>query len=99
MSLVTQLTAAFTRVGTEFKSVRSALALKAPSASPTFTGTVTGITASMVGLGNVDNTADANKPVSGPQQTALNTKSAVTLLASGVTAVPAGSPAGVYFFQ
>lgn len=27
-----------------------------------------------VGLGNVDNTADANKPVSGPQQTALNGK-------------------------
>ena len=27
-----------------------------------------------VGLGNVDNTSDANKPVSGPQQTALNAK-------------------------
>ncbi|WIC89797.1 tail fiber protein [Gordonia phage Sapo] len=27
-----------------------------------------------VGLGNVDNTSDANKPVSGPQQTALNGK-------------------------
>ncbi len=40
-----------------------ALALKAPLASPTFTGTVNGITKSMVGLGNVDNTADVNKAV------------------------------------
>jgi len=40
------------------------LALKAPLASPTFTGTVSGITATMVGLGNVDNTSDVNKPVS-----------------------------------
>lgn len=40
------------------------LAMKAPLASPTFTGTVSGITKAMVGLGNVDNTSDANKPVS-----------------------------------
>ena len=46
----------------------------APKASPTFTGTVSGITASMVGLGNVDNTSDANKPVSTATQTALNSK-------------------------
>jgi hypothetical protein len=31
-------------------------------------------TKSQVGLGNVDNTSDANKPVSGPQQTALDGK-------------------------
>ena len=43
-------------------------------ASPTFTGTVSGITKSMVGLGNVDNTTDAGKPVSTAQQTALNLK-------------------------
>lgn len=42
--------------------------------SPTFTGTVSGITKAMVGLGNVDNTSDANKPVSTAQQTALNAK-------------------------
>lgn len=46
----------------------------APINSPTFTGTVGGITASMVGLGNVDNTSDANKPVSTATQTALNAK-------------------------
>lgn len=50
------------------------MALKAPLASPTFTGTVAGITKSMVGLGNVDNTADTAKPVSTAQQTALNLK-------------------------
>lgn len=33
-------------------------------ASPTITGTPTGITKSHVGLGNVDNTSDANKPIS-----------------------------------
>ena len=38
------------------------LSAKAPLASPTFNGTVNGITKSMVGLGNVDNTSDANKP-------------------------------------
>jgi hypothetical protein len=53
---------------------QSALDLKAPLASPTFTGTVSGITKSMVGLGNVDNTADSAKPVSTAQQTALNLK-------------------------
>ena len=35
-----------------------------------------------VGLGNVDNTSDANKPVSGPQQTALNAKESLANKAS-----------------
>jgi hypothetical protein len=48
--------------------------LKAPKENPTFTGTVSGITSSMIGLGNVDNTSDANKPVSSAQQTALDSK-------------------------
>jgi len=38
-------------------AVFDALALKAPLASPTFTGTVSGITATMVGLGSVTNDA------------------------------------------
>lgn len=46
----------------------------APIASPTFTGTVSGVTQAMVGLGNVDNTSDANKPVSTATQTALDEK-------------------------
>jgi predicted flap endonuclease-1-like 5' DNA nuclease len=53
---------------------QTALDLKAPLASPTFTGTVSGITKAMVGLTNVDNTADTAKPVSTAQQTALNLK-------------------------
>ena len=48
--------------------------LKAPLNSPTFTGTVSGITKAMVGLGNVDNTTDANKPISTATQTALDLK-------------------------
>jgi len=42
-------------------ATQNALDLKAPIASPTFTGTVGGITKSMVGLGNVPNT-DATNP-------------------------------------
>ena len=48
--------------------------LKADIASPTFTGTVGGLSKSMVGLANVDNTTDALKPVSTAGQTALNLK-------------------------
>jgi hypothetical protein len=47
---------------------------KAPLASPTFTGTVSGITKSMVGLSNVDNTSDANKPISTAAASALALK-------------------------
>ncbi len=64
-------------------ATQSALDLKAPLASPTFTGTVSGITKSMVGLGNADNTSDANKPVSTAQQTALNGKEGT--IAAGTT--------------
>jgi hypothetical protein len=42
-------------------ATQTALDLKAPIASPTFTGTVSGVTKSMVGLSNVDNTSDATK--------------------------------------
>ena len=64
---------------------QTALDLKANLASPTFTGTVTiptgasitaptGLVKGDVGLGNVDNTSDANKPVSTAGQTALDLK-------------------------
>jgi hypothetical protein len=55
-------------------ATQTALDLKAPIASPTFTGTVGGITKSMVGLGSVDNTTDLNKPISTATQNALNLK-------------------------
>ena len=45
--------------------------------SPTFTGTVLGITKAMVGLDNVDNTTDALKPVSTATTTQLNLKAPI----------------------
>ena len=48
--------------------------LRAPIASPTFSGAVGGLSKAMVDLANVDNTADANKIVSSYTQTALNLK-------------------------
>ena len=60
---------------TEVSGVTQAeLDAKADIDSPTFTGTVGGIDKTMVGLSNVDNTSDANKPVSTAQQAALDEK-------------------------
>jgi hypothetical protein len=52
----------------------NAINLKANIESPTFTGTVKGITKAMVGLGNVDNTSDIDKPISTATQAALDLK-------------------------
>jgi hypothetical protein len=64
-------------------------------ASPTFTGNVSGITKTMVGLGSVDNTADTAKPVSIAQQTALDLKANIasptfTGNVSGISATMVG---------
>jgi hypothetical protein len=76
-------------------TITTALAAKAPLASPTFTGTVSGITKSMVGLGNVDNTADASKPVSTATQTALDLKaSAASPTFTGTITLPQGNLTG-----
>ena len=71
------------------------LSAKAPINNPTFTGTVSGITAGMIGLGNVENTSDANKPISTATQTALNAKAPLnsptfTGTVSGITATMVG---------
>jgi hypothetical protein len=79
-----------TQVALDTKGSATDLALKAPLASPAFTGTVTGISATMVGLGNVDNTSDLNKPVSTATQTALDTKGSTADLA---LKAPLASPA------
>ena len=63
---------------------------KAPLASPTFTGTVSGITKSMVGLGSVDNTSDSAKPISIATQTALDAK--LTSATAATTYAPIASP-------
>jgi hypothetical protein len=72
-----------------------AIALKADAASPTFTGTVSGITKAMVGLGSVDDTSDAAKPISTAQATALALKAPLasptfTGTVSGVTKAMVG---------
>jgi hypothetical protein len=72
---------------------------KAPIASPTFTGTVSGITKSMVGLASVDNTADSAKPISTATQTALDAKlssaTAATTYASIASPTFTGTVGGI----
>jgi hypothetical protein len=65
----------------------------APIASPTFTGTVIGVTKSMVGLGNVDNTADSAKPISDAAQTAIDLKA--PLASPALTGTPTAPTATV----
>lgn len=58
------------------------------------TGTTTGVTKSMVGLGNVDNTSDASKPVSTAVQAALDAIAAArrgTISAVPFSSTPTGS--------
>jgi hypothetical protein len=66
-------------------TITTALGTKATIASPTFTGTVGGITKDMVGLANVDNTTDALKPISTAAQTALTSTLAVANSKLGLT--------------
>lgn len=77
---------------------------KAPIANPTFTGAVNGVTKAMVGLGNVDNTSDAQKVSSGPISTALDGKSPksgpVFTTSAEVTAnIASGDENGEYVFR
>lgn len=79
-----------------FDSVGNLRTTKANLNSPTFTGTVSGINASMVGLGNVNNTSDVNKPVSTATQSALDLKANInsptfTGTVSGITATMVGA--------
>jgi len=53
---------------------KNTLNSKAPINNPTFTGTVSGIDKNMIGLGNVDNTSDVNKPISLATQSVINGK-------------------------
>ena len=63
-----------------YLTTSTAASTYAPKASPTFTGTVAGITATMVGLANVNNTSDASKPISTATQSALDLKAPLTSL-------------------
>jgi uncharacterized protein (TIGR02145 family) len=64
---------------------------KAPVNNPSFTGTVGGIDKSMVGLGDVNNTSDASKPVSSATQAALETK-------FNIADFPSGSNRGEFLY-
>jgi trimeric autotransporter adhesin len=65
---------------------------KAPINNPTFTGTVSGITKAMVGLDSVDNTSDANKPVSTAQAAAIALKASLAgATFTGAVALTGGS--------
>ena len=76
--------------------VQAQINTKAPTADPTFTGTVSGVSKSMVGLGNVDNTSDANKPVSTAQQTALDLKAnSATPNFTGMATIPKITVGGI----
>ena len=59
------------------KNIKSSLTSYAPLNNLKFTGPFSGITSLMVGLGNVDNTIDVNKPISSATQTALNLKAVI----------------------
>ena len=60
----------------------------------TFTGTTSGITKSMVGLSNVDNTSDVNKPVSTATQTALNLKQDTLVSGTNIKTINSNSILG-----
>lgn len=59
------------------QKISNELGLKANLNSPTFTGTVNGITSNMVGLGDVNNTSDIAKPVSTAQAASIATKASL----------------------
>ena len=67
-------TGVVTLVPADVVGLTTALGDKAPLVSPTFTGTVAGVSKAMVGLGSVDNVSDADKPVSSAAATALALK-------------------------
>jgi len=73
-------------------ATQTALDLKAPIASPTFTGTVSGVTKAMVGLTNADDTSDAAKPISTATQTALDLKAPLASPTfTGTVTLPTGT--------
>ena len=78
----------------QVNSIQAELTDLAPQNSPHFTGnvifngTVSGITKAEVGLDQVDNTSDINKPVSTATQTALNAKQNTLIRNHNATGIP-----------
>jgi hypothetical protein len=69
----------------DLKASISDLNLKATISSPIFTGTVKGITKSMIGLDSVDNTADIDKPISFATLALINTKVSSETFSSSIS--------------
>lgn len=57
---------------TSYAALNTKVNWKAPLKSPVFTGDVNGVSSGMVGLGNCNNTSDANKPISTTIRAALD---------------------------
>jgi len=92
---ITASTAELNYVDGVTSAIQTQLNAKAPTESPTFTGTVSGITKGMVGLGSVDNTADADKPISSDTQDALDLKAPITdATFSGTISLPSTTSIG-----
>ncbi|MFN6019384.1 MAG: fibrobacter succinogenes major paralogous domain-containing protein [Bacteroidota bacterium] len=72
LNLTSRLATKLNATDTAYLSNR--IDLKAPINNPTFTCTVGGISKTMVGLSNVDNTSDVAKPISSATQTELSNK-------------------------
>lgn len=68
----------------KINTLTTQLSSLAPKANPVFTGVVSGIDKTMVGLANVDNTTDLNKPVSTATQAALDLKASTVDLTSAI---------------
>ena len=79
-----EVAAQFATDASGLSALTTAVSLKAPIASPTFTGTISGITKAMVGLSQVDDTSDILKPIS--TATANSISSAINTAATDATA-------------
>jgi len=90
LNTLNELAAAINDDASYAATITTALGNKAPIASPTFTGTVGGITKDMVGLSNVDNTSDNTKalityiPVSSATRTISSATDKNTLIECSV---------------
>jgi len=90
LNTLNELAAAINDDASYAATITTALGTKAPIASPTFTGTVGGITKDMVGLSNVDNTSDNTKalisyiPVSSATRTISSATDKNTLIECSV---------------
>lgn len=69
-----------TNVNTKIEQLQLQVNQKAPINNPSFTGTVSGVTKAMVGLGNVSDISPLNMPISTATQSALDLKASISAL-------------------